>query len=122
MKNTYLFVYGSLCDKSLRQTLLGHDSPSQFAKLVGYRAFYLLNQPYPALRRVPSAVTPGRLISGLKPVDLRRLDVYEGDWYTRVKLPICINFSQQVSWVYVLRPRYQRCLGYKLYNFPSIAQ
>lgn len=113
MKKQALFVYGSLCDQRLRERILQRDVRAEAAWLNGFGAYYLATEPYPSLRRIGGAKTPGLLLSGIDALDLQRLDRYEGNLYMRKKLCVCVKFSRRRAWVYLLRPRFQRHLGYK---------
>ena len=113
MKKQALFVYGSLCDKRLRERILQREVHAEPACLNGYSAYYLVAEPYPSLRRIGGAKTPGLLLSGIDAQDLQRLDRYEGHLYRRKKLGVCVKFSRRRAWVYLLRPRFQRHLGYR---------
>jgi len=117
MKTDSLFVYGSLLEPSLRRRLLGREIAAKPATLSGYRAYYLNNQGYPALRRMAGGVTPGMLLQGLSYEDLRRLDRYEGELYYRRKLKIRQGFASTRAWVYTLRKGHGRRLSAREYRF-----
>jgi len=111
-----LFVYGSLREPALRRSLLGRDVNVEPAWLRGYAAYYLKNQPYPALRRLTSEVTPGLLITGLDRHDMRRLDAYEGELYWRRPLKVSHGYRCSWAWVYLLRRGHGRQLSRRAYR------
>lgn len=117
MQTYSLFVYGSLLEPALRRCLLARELAAEAASLAGYRAYYLKNQAYPALRPVAGAVTTGLLINGLSGAEMRRLDGYEGELYTRRKLKVCHGYSSSWAWVYLLRGGHRRLLSRQVYRF-----
>jgi len=117
MQTYSLFVYGSLLEPALRRRLLAREVAAEVASLTGYRAYFLKNQDYPALRQVAGAVTTGLLIQGLSGDEMRRLDDYEGELYTRRKLKVCHGYSSSWVWVYLLRSGRRRLLSRRVYRF-----
>lgn len=89
-----LFVYGTLRDREVLESVLGHslDSLSLVAATaLGYRTVYYPRQLYPALIPVDEDVASGIAITGLSQSDMERLDAYEGDEYQKGQLRVVAN-------------------------------
>ena len=73
-----LFVYGTLQDPALLQSLLGRTVSGTPARLPGYQILRIANYNYPTLVAADDASVMGQVLSNLNQDDLKRLDDYEG--------------------------------------------
>ncbi|KAF9900066.1 hypothetical protein EC991_007951 [Linnemannia zychae] len=89
------FFYGSLMNEKVLNAVTrpGPDSNSRFAvkaTIQGYTRFTYHNQPYPGM--IPSTnpleIVEGLLVFGHTPLELHRLDQFEGSEYPRSTIPV----------------------------------
>ena len=95
-----LFVYGSLQDPVVQDTLIGRTIEGQADTLLGYRINMTLMPPYPVALPAHNHPIDG-LILQVSAEELIKLDVYEGECYLRVRITL---ESQQEAWVYIGNP------------------
>ena len=81
MKN--LFCYGTLQLPEVIADVIGRVPPSQPAELLSYVRYRVTGERYPAVVPRKDASTPGVLYFRLNPLELRRLDRFEGSEYCR---------------------------------------
>lgn len=81
---TALFVYGSLQYEAVWSLLLQRPYVPVPAQLNGYRRVRIENEGYPALVIAPAYQVNGLLHRHLEPLDLARLDAFEGQDYQRI--------------------------------------
>ncbi len=103
-----LFVYGTLCSESLRRRLIGRRVCAVPARLEGFRVWRVRGEDYPALCPAPGGRVDGMVLIGLRPLELRRLDRYEGGEYVRRLCRIEVNGRSCRAWVYLWRGRLKR--------------
>lgn len=101
-----LFAYGTLRLAAVLHSLIGRELRSSAAWLPGYAPFQLRGTPYPGVRPLRGAVTPGSLYSGLNSRQWQQLDHYEGVRYRRRLLRIIPHAGSTAvtAWVYLLAP------------------
>ena len=85
-----LFVYGTLRDRGVRQTLLGAAAPRKTvaARATGWRTVAVAGVDYPVLAQSPSTIAIGELLLDLSPRAMAILDAYEGDEYVRTHISV----------------------------------
>lgn len=86
-----LFFYGTLVHPKILARVIGNDGAHleiQNGVLDGAKLFHVKEEEYPGLLRCESSAVKGTLVRGLTASDLRCLDAFEGDEYTR--LPVSI--------------------------------
>jgi hypothetical protein len=67
---------------------------------------------YPGLLPKPGARTRGILYRGLSEQDIGRLERYEGRWYERRLLPVCLaSGDREMAWCFVTRKPCRRRLS-----------
>lgn len=90
--------------------VVGRRCPYSQAWLTGFRREAMLGGPYPAILPDPQAVPlEGVLYSGIRRLDLKRLDLYEGHLYQRQTVRVrLLDQGECEAQAYVLKPRWRR--------------
>jgi gamma-glutamylcyclotransferase (GGCT)/AIG2-like uncharacterized protein YtfP len=93
-----LFIYGTLQDKSVQLTILGHTLSMRNDTLVGYapRQIEISNKLYPIAVPDSNSWIVGKVIE-ITDRELLLIDSYETKAYQRIKVKLTSN---QVAWVY----------------------
>ena len=106
-----VFTYGSLMCADIMATVSGVNPLSESALLGNYRRYAVLGEDYPALIAEAGAQTQGLLYRNISDEALRRLDVFEGDYYQRCELDVALLDGRQVTaQTYVFRADYRHLL------------
>lgn len=99
---TNIFLYGTLCDKELLETCLGHPLDNMKilnAKLKNYSVYWVKNENFPVIKSNHGSSALGLAIFGLKDCDLERLDFYEGSFgYELRKVNILLENKEILSY------------------------
>lgn len=107
-----VFTYGSLMCADIMSAVCGHDSRSEPARLVAFRRYAVLDENYPGLIEDAGAECHGVLYRDISEQGLRRLDVFEGEYYRRQNVVITYgNESNGSAQTYVFRPEYRHFLA-----------
>ena len=110
-----LFAYGTLCFASVMRQVANVSTPPVRARLKGFACFGVKGELYPAIVPHEGSEVFGLLYRHLKPVEIQRIDEYEGTLYDRVLLQIEYGRAGTVkAWTYVMNPGYL----HKLDNTP----
>lgn len=110
---TDLFFYGTLRHAPLLELVLGTSDPRPqitAASLPDHAVFSVQGQPFPMIQRTPGARAEGLLVRGLTPLQLDRLNFYEGGFaydlqMVEVRLPTGaiamaqVFFPQEGLWI-----------------------
>ncbi len=100
-----VFTYGTLLDERFVANLLERPIPFEPAHLAGYRVEILPRFRWPVLVPTEGSVVEGRLYRGVGPMDLERLDAYEGvgdGLYRRVEVIVAPpGRDAEPAWVYL---------------------
>lgn len=98
-----LFVYGTLENPRLLQTITGRRFRGMEARLPGYRCAKVRGADYPGVVADSGHETPGTLYQDLDRRSLRRLDRYEGRLYRRIRVRVLDRERREWSaYVYVV--------------------
>lgn len=99
MSVEYLFSYGTLRDPDIQLAVIGRVIPGEPALLPDYRKAVLRvgDRDYPAVVPAPGDSVAG-VVLGVSPEELARMDAYETDAYTRVRVRL---EKGREAWVYV---------------------
>jgi len=111
MKGRHIFTYGSLMFEEIWQCVIRNPYQREIAWLDGFRRTCVLGDTYPViLPRSGEKDLQGFLYLSVNPLDLRKLDDFEGDYYYRRKVFPRIRSGNAYrtieSETYVLKPRY----------------
>ena len=102
-----LFTYGTLMDPAVWARVAQEPCASQPAVLHGYEARRLRGETFPGLIKCKGTSTPGLLYESVSAAALARLDDYEGDIYTRVRVTVMLaSGATTPAEVYLLRPEH----------------
>lgn len=97
-----LFVYGTLIAPEVMRTLLGRLPDHEPARLIGFKRHPVRSRVYPGMiPNIHQATEPiqGILYRALTSSDMKRLDWFEGEEYTRQTVSANIEGNQVVSTV-----------------------
>lgn len=78
-----VFVYGTLMAEEVVQTLLGRVPARCPAVISDYRRYAIINRQYPAIIPAPGSVVRGKVMFDLSPAEMKLLDLFEDEEYTR---------------------------------------
>lgn len=92
-----LFVYGTLQDETIQNSLIGRTVPGVPDRLNGYKISHVLMPPYPVAMPADSASIDGQILE-ISADELIKLDEYEGECYLRIEVWL---ESGQKTWVYI---------------------
>lgn len=108
MRAVRVFVYGSLLVPEVVRAVLGRAPRSSPAVLHDYRRCSLRGHAFPGLLAAAGHRTTGTIIE-VSPAELRRLDRYEDDFYTRRAATAARDDGSAVPvQTYVLSARHRR--------------
>ncbi|CAB1080112.1 hypothetical protein D1AOALGA4SA_7804 [Olavius algarvensis Delta 1 endosymbiont] len=106
-----LFCYGTLQFPEVIQTVTGRTYTGKSATLDGYAGYKVRNAEYPGLIRDAGSKTKGVLYENISEKDLKVLDLFEGNFYTRQLLDVvCLDGSETKAWVYVIAEHHRDIL------------
>lgn len=86
-----MFTYGSLMIPRVMEAVCGRTFDAVEALLQGYARYALRGETYPGLIPEAGVATDGVLWQGIDAQCLRRLDEFEGDWYTRESVTVLLS-------------------------------
>lgn len=95
-----LFVYGTLQDSQIQETLIGRSLSGIGDSLQGYQINHLLMSPYPVAIPKNEGIIEGQILE-VTTNELEKLDEYEGECYLRIRVWL---MSGQETWVYIGDP------------------
>ncbi len=117
MNQENLFAYGTLMCPDILEAVLWKKRSGISALLSGYGRFRVSGEHYPGIIPVAGAVVPGVLFPGISPEGLRRLDIFEGQIYTRTTVYVLApDFGVYAAFAYVVRPEYRSYLTSEPWN------
>jgi gamma-glutamylcyclotransferase (GGCT)/AIG2-like uncharacterized protein YtfP len=114
-----LFVYGTLMAPRIMQLASGHQGPGLRAELAGYRRSRVRGEPYPGIAPSFGAAVAGLLYQGVAPAAVQRLDVFEGEMYARIELPVKVGEDFRRAHAYVVRPDFEHLLEDRPWSFEA---
>ncbi|SOV05352.1 uncharacterized protein UDID_07733 [Ustilago sp. UG-2017a] len=100
VKGRKLFFYGTLVHPKILARVIGNNGSHlrvQNAVLNGARLYHVRGAEYPGLLRDAESGVKGTLVSGLTEADVRCLDAFEGDEYTRISATVIPDPSAPVE-------------------------
>jgi gamma-glutamylcyclotransferase (GGCT)/AIG2-like uncharacterized protein YtfP len=102
----HLYAYGTLQNRAVIALIVGRELVGHPARLAGYSRYRVIGRVYPAIVAAPASEVDGVLYSDLDAVEVERLDLYEGDLYERLELPVQVGERVVTAHCYVLRPEH----------------
>ncbi|MGE5537198.1 MAG: gamma-glutamylcyclotransferase family protein [Gemmatimonas sp.] len=102
-----LFVYGTLLDPARRAAVFGAPPRSadvRPAVLIGHRRVFARGRRYPVVVRARAAEVPGLLVPRMSASACRRVLIYEGSDYRRIRMRVRgVGPRPTLVWVFVGR-------------------
>jgi len=99
---TSIFVYGTLMSPQVLRVLLGRIPICQSpAFLKDYQRHPVINEVFPGMIPSSGGKTQGVLMQSLTPQEMRVLDYFEGDEYTRRDVTVSYNGVTHETQTYV---------------------
>lgn len=121
MRAVRVFVYGSLLVPEVVRAVLGRAPRPSPAVLHEYRRCSLRGHVFPGLLAAPGHRTRGAVIA-VSPAELRRLDRYEDDFYTRRPAAAALDDGTSVHvQIYVLSARHRRLVCARAWSLGAFA-
>ncbi len=112
-----LFCYGTLEIESVITRLIGRVPQKQPAILENFVRYLIKNSDFPAIIPSKNGEVVGTLYLSLTPKEIRILDEYEGNLYSRQQLWVTTDIGRlEHSWAFVLKPQYQHHLSDQLWD------
>lgn len=103
----HVFAYGTLQVPDVMRTVTGAEFQGEPARLQGYARYRLVGRSFPGLRAQAGTSTAGILYRDIDAEALRRLDVFEDDFYRRETLLVIPASGVPVAAeVYVVPPEH----------------
>lgn len=113
-----LFVYGSLMEPRVMAAVAGRAPTPIPARLPHHGRFEVVGEAYPGMVPERGGEVSGILYRNLSPVEMRRLDIFEGRFYTRRR--ICVESGAGVwesAYTYLVRPQYRHRLAPQRWDY-----
>ena len=107
---TSLFVYGTLLNAEILECLLGYLPERSTAKVNGFQRLAVRDDVFPAVRPSSEFSVEGLLLTDLSGQDVRRLDEFEGEFYSRADAIAETNLGASACQLYVLKEAYYHWL------------
>lgn len=118
-----VFTYGSLMYVPVWSRIVAGDYASFEGCISGYQRFAVAGEDYPGVIRAPAdSQVNGRLYLDVQPDDVRRLDEFEGEYYSR---EVCMMATPQgavEAQLYVIKPEYSGVLSAENWNQKAFEQ
>ena len=115
---THIFAYGSLMCADIMQRVAGCRAQSTEAVLKGFFRSGIHGEDYPGIAPRPGATVTGVLYLNLPEEAIRRLDVFEGEWYERRKVEVVSSeYGACPAMVYVIKDRYRDRLTHEEWSY-----
>lgn len=104
MSEARLFVYGSLLFPEILEVVAGERLELAEAELEHFARLKLRDRVYPAIVPRPGSRVAGRVVDGVTPAGLARIDAFESDFYARLPVELRSGSRCLRAEAYVLRP------------------
>ena len=109
IKNYSLFFYGTLRSEDVRKAVLGNlELRLKYSKafIIGYKLFRVKNTNYPLIIYNKNFKDPidGILVSGINSKILKKLDLFEGENYSRNKIVAFEKGEEKKIYVEIYMP------------------
>jgi len=110
-----VFTYGSLMCADIMAAVCGENSTFENGVLAGYRRYAVRGEDYPGVLPetcAKSAEVAGIVYRDVSDEGLRRLDVFEGDYYQRRSVRVQLVDGQFIAAeAYIFRPQFRGLLA-----------
>jgi gamma-glutamylcyclotransferase (GGCT)/AIG2-like uncharacterized protein YtfP len=117
-----IFTYGSLMCEDIMHRVAACRLTATPASLSGYRRSRLHGLEYPAIFPAQGGEVSGILYLGLNPEALQRLDIFEGELYSREELVVTAGGKPLPAMAYVLKRPYHHLLSGQEWHLAEFLQ
>ncbi len=118
-----LFAYGTLMCPDIMETVAKQHCKSGKAAIKGYRRLKGSNQHYPGLISHFDGRVEGRVYFDISSTSWQRLDLFEGEMYTRERVEIELENGDVISaYTYVVKDKYRNYLSTEDWDFDEFLQ
>ncbi len=108
---TNLFTYGSLMCSDIMYQVAGYRADFVSATLKDFKRSTIYGEEYPGIAAHPGAEVKGVLYLGLPPEAIERLDIFEGEQYSRQEVHVVTEQSPPgKAMTYIIKPAYSGLL------------
>lgn len=112
-----LFVYGSLMNPEVYELFIHPKNRPIPAILKGYQRFFVLGYSFPGIKADFGTEVEGLLFTDLTNEQIKVLDNFEAEWYSRKKVEVVIQGSKKKSCeVYLFQEQYFDLLSDKVWD------
>ena len=107
-----LFCYGTLQVPQVIRAVTGRDYFGKTAVLRDHAIYRVKNAEYPGITYSVGGVAEGVLYEDISNADLKRLDLFEGEFYDRQMLDVRLpDQATKKAWVYVIAQQHMGVLS-----------
>lgn len=115
-----LFCYGSLQIAEVIRAVIGRTPESVVAMLPGHEIYRVRDAIYPGVAPKEGGLVPGLLYSDLTDKELARLDIFEGEPYTRKMTSVRLVDGTPIgAWIYRPPAAKRHCLTDERWDLQS---
>lgn len=114
-----IFAYGTLMDADIMSHVSGVTGRGTNAVLEGYARYRVSGEQYPGIVPEGGGKVEGMVYFDISADQVRRLDIFEGEMYSREKIKVKIvgeNTTAEVM-AYVVKPEHVHFLTRKPWDF-----
>ncbi len=120
----HLFTYGTLMDPEIMRKVSGGTFASFQTALCNYQRYTVRDQPYPGMIAKKGGRVEGVVYLDLSPAALERLDLFEGEMYSRET--VVVNRGDDGCalevFAYVVKPKYAHLLTTDAWDFQQFLE
>lgn len=116
-----LFTYGTLMAPDIMKAVAGCSLQSIEVGLEGYRRFGIRGEEYPGIIKADGGKVEGVLYLDVPAEAMARLDLFEGNMYSRNPVMVSVKDSvrQLEAMVYVIKPEFAHLLTSRGWDFQN---
>ena len=112
-----LFVYGTLMIPEIWHQLTRENNPRDKASLDGFFRSKLKGEVYPGIYKKKGRSVDGMIYYDLSPSAAKKLDMFEGERYRRVKVRVDVNGKSVQAETYALSENFHKLITDEEWNF-----
>lgn len=119
-----IFAYGTLMDTDIMEQVSGCSGDGKSAVLEGYQRYGVRGEQYPGIIADNEGKVDGVLYSEVSPAAVRKLDLFEGEMYSREEIRVRITGDSQTvkAMAYVVKQEYEHMLTQQSWDFDSFLE
>lgn len=105
-----VFTYGSLMFKDIWQDVTRENNEQLAATILGFSRVFIEGDVYPVLKPTsPTESLTGVMYTNVSHAAIKRLDVFEGEYYQRIKAKVKLENTTESheAEVFVLKSKFQ---------------